>query len=83
MAKKNAARLPWAAGLWSQSDEGLHNPAGFSLRSRHGTRALAEAAARRYARSQTARTGGSRTWSGGVRDPEGNVEWFTRDGERD
>ena len=69
----------WAAGVWEQyaEDEGGD---GFVEWSRHSTETLARAAALRYAGQRSPRTGGSLSWSGGVRAPGGHVQWVARDG---
>jgi hypothetical protein len=73
--------LPFAAGIWDQIAE-EENGTGFVPWSWHGTRERAEAAARKYARDQRARTGGALTWCGGVSEPSGNVYWLRADGSR-
>lgn len=73
-------RNPWSAGVWEQyrEDDGGD---GLAVRSHHRTLAAAIRAAVRYARECMGPTGGARSWSGGVRAPDGTVTWYRRDGE--
>ena len=66
------SRRLYAAGVWEQS--------GYVVWSRHSTRLLAERAARRYARAANARTGGARSWAGGIQAPDGSITWIDRAG---
>ncbi len=70
----------YEAGIWEQSQE-EEDGIGLVVWSRHSRRDLAERAALRYARERTASTGGALTWCGGVRAPDGSVDWLDRNGE--
>lgn|SRR5574343_160598 len=65
------------AGVWEQN---MH----FVPWSKHKSEALAKKAAVRYAKRISATgsdTGGHLSWSGGVRDAESRIVWYSKDGE--
>lgn len=66
----NPAKGRFEAGVWEQGK-------GFVPWSSHITEAAAKKAALRYAKKQKQPTGGSLSWKGGVRRPDGSVMWFS------
>lgn len=71
--KEKRTPFPYRAGVWEQS-------IGLLVWSRHRTQDAARGRAIRYARKQTAPTGGTLSWSGGWSDLEGKIHWVDRDG---